>query len=51
MSLVRVINDEAHFQSELANASNKLVVADFTATWYKLNLLMIFMLFYSYGLT
>ncbi|XP_022914878.1 thioredoxin-like protein 1 [Onthophagus taurus] len=33
MGSVRVINDEPHFQSELANATNKLVVADFTATW------------------
>lgn len=34
MSLVRVINDEAHFQSQLAEATNKLIVADFTASWY-----------------
>lgn len=30
---VRVINDEAHFQSEIAAAANKLVIADFTASW------------------
>lgn len=30
---VRVINDEAHFQSELAGAVNKLVIVDFTASW------------------
>uniref|UniRef100_A0A1B6CN15 Thioredoxin domain-containing protein n=1 Tax=Clastoptera arizonana TaxID=38151 RepID=A0A1B6CN15_9HEMI len=30
---VRVINDESHFQSELASSSTKLVVVDFTATW------------------
>ncbi|XP_044744857.1 thioredoxin-like protein 1 [Coccinella septempunctata] len=33
MSLVKVINDEAHFQTELSAASTKLVVADFTASW------------------
>ncbi|KAJ8926132.1 hypothetical protein NQ315_009989 [Exocentrus adspersus] len=33
MGSVRVINDEAHFQAELSNASMQLVVADFTATW------------------
>ncbi|KAJ8941743.1 hypothetical protein NQ314_010287 [Rhamnusium bicolor] len=33
MGSVRVINDEAHFQTELANAATRLVVADFTATW------------------
>ncbi|KAK9883962.1 hypothetical protein WA026_004899 [Henosepilachna vigintioctopunctata] len=33
MSLVKIINDEAHFQAELAAASTKLVVADFTASW------------------
>lgn len=30
---VRAINDEAHFQTELASAVNKLVVVDFTASW------------------
>lgn len=33
MGLVRHINDEAHFQSELAGAAARLVIADFTATW------------------
>ncbi|KAL3285493.1 hypothetical protein HHI36_000025 [Cryptolaemus montrouzieri] len=33
MSLVKVINDESHFQAELAAATTKLVVADFTASW------------------
>lgn len=33
MSL-RVINDDAHFQSELAAAGIRLVVVDFTATWW-----------------
>lgn len=33
MGTVRNITDEAHFQTELANAATKLVVADFTATW------------------
>lgn len=33
MGSVRVITDEAHFQTELANAATRLVVADFTATW------------------
>lgn len=31
--MVIVINDEAHFQTELNNAATRLVVADFTATW------------------
>ncbi|TMW52794.1 hypothetical protein DOY81_002128 [Sarcophaga bullata] len=30
---VRVINDEAHFQTELSAAGIRLVVVDFTATW------------------
>jgi len=30
---VRSINDEAHFQTELASAGIKLVVVDFTASW------------------
>lgn len=30
---VRVINDESHFQAELAQAGVRLVVVDFTATW------------------
>lgn len=33
MGTIRVINDEAHFQSELAAAATRLVVVDFTATW------------------
>ncbi|XP_023024831.1 thioredoxin-like [Leptinotarsa decemlineata] len=33
MASVKAITDESHFQSELANASTKLVVVDFTATW------------------
>lgn len=33
MTLVRAIEDETHFQTELTNASAKLVIADFTATW------------------
>jgi len=33
MGSIRTITDEAHFQSELTNASTRLVVADFTATW------------------
>ncbi|KAG5878316.1 hypothetical protein JTB14_025366 [Gonioctena quinquepunctata] len=33
MGSVKVITDEAHFQTELSNASARLVVADFTATW------------------
>jgi len=33
MGSVRNVDDEAHFQSELAAAGTKLVVADFTATW------------------
>lgn len=30
---VRVINDDAHFQSELSSAGIRLVVVDFTASW------------------
>lgn len=30
---VRAINDDAHFQAELAAAGVKLVVVDFNATW------------------
>jgi thiol:disulfide interchange protein len=30
---VREINDEVHFQTELAAAGIKLVVVDFTAAW------------------
>ncbi|CAH1108521.1 unnamed protein product [Psylliodes chrysocephalus] len=33
MGSIKVISDEAHFQTELTNAATKLVVADFTATW------------------
>lgn len=33
MGSIRVINDEAHFQSELAGAAARLVVVDFTASW------------------
>ncbi|XP_068628277.1 thioredoxin-like protein 1 [Battus philenor] len=33
MGLVTVIENEAHFQTEMANAGTKLVVVDFTATW------------------
>lgn len=33
MGLATVIENEAHFQTEMANAGTKLVVADFTATW------------------
>ncbi|KAK4885960.1 hypothetical protein RN001_002231 [Aquatica leii] len=33
MGFIRVINDDAHFQAELANATSRLVIADFTATW------------------
>ncbi|CAG9863348.1 unnamed protein product [Phyllotreta striolata] len=33
MGSIKVISDEAHFQTELANAATRLVVADFTATW------------------
>jgi thioredoxin len=33
MGTIKVINDELHFQTELSNASTRLVVADFTASW------------------
>lgn len=31
---VRVIDDESHFQQELQAAGVRLVVVDFTASWY-----------------
>lgn len=31
---VRVIEDENHFQAELTAAGIRLVVVDFTASWY-----------------
>lgn len=31
---VRVIEDDSHFQQELHAAGVRLVVVDFTATWY-----------------
>lgn len=34
MGAVRVINDDDHFQGELNSAGTKLVVVDFTASWY-----------------
>lgn len=33
MGLATVIENEAHFQTEMAGAGTKLVVVDFTATW------------------
>lgn len=33
MGLATVIENEAHFQAEMANAGTKLVVVDFTASW------------------
>lgn len=33
MGSVKVVTDEANFQTELANSGTKLVVVDFTATW------------------
>lgn len=33
MGAVRVINDDRHFNGELTNAGQKLVVVDFTASW------------------
>ncbi|XP_028033460.1 thioredoxin-like protein 1 [Bombyx mandarina] len=33
MGLATVIQNDAHFQTEMANAGTKLVVVDFTATW------------------
>ncbi|KYM98452.1 Thioredoxin-like protein 1 [Cyphomyrmex costatus] len=33
MGAVRIINDDRHFNGELANAGQKLVVVDFTASW------------------
>lgn len=39
MGLLTVINDEGHFQSEMAQAGVKLVVVDFTASWLGLKYL------------
>lgn len=33
MSFVKIINDDGHFQAEMAGAGSKLVVVDFTASW------------------
>lgn len=33
MGAVRIIDDDRHFNDELANAGQKLVVVDFTASW------------------
>lgn len=46
---VRAINDDQHFQGELATAGIKLVVVDFTATWLGF-LFFIFVLEYAYFL-
>ena len=32
--LVKVINDDGHFQAEVSGAGSRLVVVDFTASWY-----------------
>lgn len=34
MGLIREILDENQFQEELNSSSSKLVIVDFTATWY-----------------
>ena len=39
MGIVRVVNDEPQFVSELNSAGTNLVVVDFTATWYVLFLI------------
>jgi hypothetical protein len=31
---VIVIRDDTNFQNEMTNSGNKLVVVDFTASWY-----------------
>ncbi|XP_067004870.1 thioredoxin-like protein 1 [Anabrus simplex] len=33
MGSIRVINDDTHFQSEMASSGTKLVVVDYTASW------------------
>jgi cytochrome bd-type quinol oxidase subunit 1 len=33
MGSVRVINNDNHFDAEMASSGTKLVVVDFTATW------------------
>lgn len=44
---VRAINDDLHFQGELATAGIKLVIVDFTATWLGI---FFFVLEYAYFL-
>lgn len=34
MGLATIIENEAHFQTEIGSAGTKLVVVDFTATWW-----------------
>ena len=33
MGSVRVINNDNHFEAEMASSGTKLVVVDFTASW------------------
>jgi hypothetical protein len=33
MGSVRIINNDNHFEAEMATSGTKLVVVDFTATW------------------
>jgi hypothetical protein len=33
MGSVRVINNDSHFEAEMASSGTKLVVVDFTANW------------------
>ena len=33
MGSVRVMNNDSHFEAEMASSGTKLVVVDFTASW------------------
>jgi hypothetical protein len=40
MGSVRVMNNDNHFEAEMASSGTKLVVVDFTATWWVMLLII-----------
>jgi len=40
MGSVRVMNNDSHFEAEMASSGTKLVVVDFTASWWVLSLIV-----------